>query len=92
MAPGISKKKLDSFTKNISNPADIREYLEKWSKKDTDINKDLDKYRKEFSSGDNNLEVIITDNEDNKGGEDDKDLADFIIENEKEGEEDKEDE
>ena len=90
MTSGINEKELNSFTKNTSNTIDIREYLEKWSKKNTDINKDLDKEKEEFSSGDNNLEIVITDNEDNKGDENNKDLADFIIEDKEEDKEDEE--
>jgi hypothetical protein len=90
VAPGVSEEELDSFTKNASNLADVREYLEKWGKEDADINEGLDRHGEEFNSGDDDLEVVITDDEDDEGGEDDEDLADFIIEDEEEDEEDEE--
>ena len=53
------------------------------------INKGLNKEKKEFNFKDNNLEIIIINNKNNKENEDNKNLIDFIIKDKEKDKEDK---
>jgi hypothetical protein len=53
---------------NARNPANVREYLEKWGKEDADVNEGLDGEGEEFVYGDDDLEVVVTEEEEDEEG------------------------
>lgn len=78
--PAVSQTELDQFLQSVSNPADVRDYLERWNTADADCEEDLSYNMPEEVADD--VEVVVSDDDDDEDeGEDDDgaDLAGFVV-------------
>lgn len=77
LEPDISQDEMDKFKADVSNPSNIRDYIEKWSANDADCEEEI---KEEEIDEDDDIEVVITDDEEDDDEEDeDVDMEDFII-------------
>ena len=89
IAPGINEEELAQFRGQVSNPANVWEFMEWWAGEEGDVEEGLEEGEK-GEGGDNdsdNLEIIISDDDDEDDEDEDKEMADFIIDDVEEGEE-----
>jgi phosphopantothenoylcysteine synthetase/decarboxylase len=78
--PGLSKAELDRFAQRASNPADVREFIEKWSVDDVDVEEALPEKEEEEDDDDDDVEVVVSgDEEEEDEEEDDEEMEDFIV-------------
>jgi hypothetical protein len=76
VVPGATAEDLDEFARQVSNPQDIEDYIEKWGAEDADITEGLDEKVEEVEDGD--IEVVVSDDEE-IDSEEDEDNDDFIV-------------
>src|SRR5580692_3231972 len=76
IAPGIKEEELAQFRGRVSNPANVREFMERWAGEEGDDDSD-------------DLEIIISDDDDEDDEDEDEEMADFIVDDvEEDGETD----
>src|SRR5436190_21380832 len=76
--PGVSKEELERFAQRASNPADVREFIEKWSADDADVEEALPEKEEEEEEEDDDVEVVVSGDEEDEE-EDDEEMEDFIV-------------
>ena len=95
VAPGVPEEELAWFRGQVSNPDNVRQFLERWEREEEDVEEGLGEGEKrEGGDGDSDdIEIIISDDDDddNDNDEDNK-MADFICDDEDEDEDKDEDE
>ena len=76
IAPGIKEEELAQFRGRVSNPANVREFMERWAGEEGDVEEGLGEGEKGEGGNDDSddLEIIISDDDDK-----DKEMADFIV-------------
>lgn len=77
VSSAASQEELNEFAAQVSNPADVKAYLEKWNDPSADVMEGLEKVKVEDE--DDEIEVVVSDDEDDDE-EDEDDLDDFIVE------------
>ena len=91
VTPGIPEEELTWFRDRVSNPDNVRQYLECW----VGVERDVEEGLREGGGGDDysdNLEIFISDDKDKDDDDDDDEIADFICDDEDEDENEDEDE
>ena len=91
IAPGIKEEELAQFRGRVSNPANVREFMERWAGEEGDVEKGLGEGEKGEGGDDNSddLEIIISDDDDEDDEDEDEEMADFIVDDvEEDGETD----
>src|SRR5580692_11819787 len=90
IAAGVPEEELAQFRGQVSNPNDVRRFLERWDGEEGDVEEGLGEGG-EGESGDDysdNLEIVISDDEDEDDDDDEDDeMADFIVDDEDDDEE-----
>jgi hypothetical protein len=88
VAPGVPEEELAQFRGRVSNPDNVRQYLEHWKGVERDVEEGLGEGG-EGEGGDDysdNLEIVISDDEDEDDDDNDSEMADFICDDEDEDE------
>ena len=95
IAPGVPEEELAQFRGRVSNPDDVRQFLEHWEGEEGDVEEGLGE-EGEGEGGDDysdNLEIVISDDEGEDDDDDENDeMADFIVDDEDEDGDEDEDE
>jgi hypothetical protein len=76
----VSEEELAQFRGQVSNPANVREFLEWWEAEEGDMEERLGEG--EEGEGDNdsdNLKIVDSDNDDNDNDNKNEEMADFIV-------------
>jgi phosphopantothenoylcysteine synthetase/decarboxylase len=89
IAPGIKEEELAQFRGRVSNPANVREFMERWAGEEGDVEEGLGEGEKGEGGNDNSddLEIIISDDDDEDDEDEDEEMADFIVDDVEEDEE-----
>src|SRR5580692_10150687 len=84
ITPGIKEEELAQFRGRVSNPANVREFMERWAGEEG-----LGEGEKGEGGNDDsdNLEIIISDDDDEDDEDEDEEMADFIVDDVEEDEE-----
>ena len=66
IAPGIKEEELAQFRGRVSNPANVREFMERWAGEEGDVEEGLGEGEKGEGGNDDSddLEIIISDDDD----------------------------
>ena len=95
ITPGVPEEELAQFRGRVSNPDDVRQFLECWEGEEGDVEEGLGEGG-EGEGRDNysdNLEIVISDDEGEDDDDDENDeMTDFIIDDEDEDKDEDEDE
>jgi hypothetical protein len=75
--PSVSKEELERFAQRASNPADVREFIEKWSADDANVEEAL--LEEEEDDDDDDVEVVVSEDEEEDEEEADEEMEDFIV-------------
>lgn len=78
LEPDVSAEELQLFAGRVSNPEDVRGFLEKWNAGDVDIEEGLEEGDND-DDDDDDIEVVISDDEDDDEDDDDEEMMDFIV-------------
>jgi hypothetical protein len=91
LEPEVSEQELAEFMAGVSNPEDVRAYLDKWEDEEVDIEEKI-VVKVEEDTGE--LEVVVTDDEseDEEDEEEEEDLVGFVVGDDEEEEEEEEEE
>ena len=94
VAPGVPEEELARFRGQVSNPDNVRQYLERWEGVEGDVEEGLGEggERERGDDYSDNLEIVISDDEDEDDDDDDDEMADFICDDEDEDEDKDKDE
>ena len=89
IAPGIKEEELAQFRGRVSNPANVREFLERWAGEEGDVVAGLGEGEKGEGGNDDSddLEIVISDDDDKDDEDEDEEMDDFIVEDVEEDEE-----
>ena len=90
VAPGVSEEELAQFRGRVSNPDNVRQFLERWEGEEGDVEEGLGEGGEgEWGDDDSdNLEIVISDDEDEDEDDDEDDeMANFIVDDEDDDEE-----
>jgi phosphopantothenoylcysteine synthetase/decarboxylase len=89
IAPGIKEEELVQFRGRVSNPANVREFMERWAGEEGDVEEGLGEGEKGEGGNDDSddLEIIISDDDDEDNEDEDEEMADFIVDDVEEDEE-----
>jgi phosphopantothenoylcysteine synthetase/decarboxylase len=89
IAPGIKEEELAQFRGRVSNPANVREFMERWAGEEGDVEEGLGEGEKGEGGNDDSddLEIIISDDDDEDNEDEDEEMADFIVDDVEEDEE-----
>ena len=89
IAPGIKEEELAQFRGRVSNPANVREFMERWAGEEGDVEEGLGEGEKGEGGDDDSddLEIIISDDDDEDDEDEDEEMADFIVDDIEEDEE-----
>jgi hypothetical protein len=89
IAPGIKEEELAQFRGRVSNPANVREFLERWAGEERDVEEGLGEGEKGEGGNDDSddLEIVISDDDDEDNEDEDEEMDDFIVEDVEEDEE-----
>ena len=89
IAPGINEEELAQFRGRVSNPANVREFIERWAGEDADIEEGLGEQGEGEGEDDNsdNLEIVVSEDDDEDDEDEDDKMADFIVDDVTEDEE-----
>ena len=81
IAPGIKEEELAQFRCRVSNPANVREFMERWAGEEGDVEEGLREGEKGEGGDDDSddLEIIISDDDDEDDEDEDEEMADFIV-------------
>jgi hypothetical protein len=83
VALDVSEKELAQFRSRVSNPDNVREFMERWAGEDRDVEEGFgERGEGEGDDKSDNLEIVISDDDD-----EDDEMADFIVDNAVEDEE-----
>ena len=81
IAPGINGEELAQFRGQVSNPANVREFMERWAGEDADVEECLGEWGE--GEGENNdsdnLEIVVSEDDDKDDEDEDDEMADFIV-------------
>ena len=89
IAPGINEEELAQFRGRVSNPANVREFMERWAGEDADVEEGLGEWGEGEGEDDDsdNLEIVVSEDDDEDDEDEDDEMADFIVDNIAEDEE-----
>ena len=89
IAPGIKEEELAQFRGRVSNPANVREFLERWAGEEGDVEEGLGEGEKGEGRNDDSddLEIVISDDDDEDDEDEDEEIDNFIVEDVEEDEE-----
>jgi hypothetical protein len=77
LEPEATEEELSEFMAGVSNPEDVRAYLNKWEAEEVDIEEEIDVKEEE---DDGELEVVVSeDEEDEEDEEEDEEMANFVV-------------
>ena len=90
VAPGVPEEELARFRGRVSNPDNVRQFLERWEGEEGDVEEGLGEGEKGEGGGDDSddIEIVISDDDDDDDDDDEDDeMADFIVDDEDDDEE-----
>lgn len=78
LEPEVSAEELQTFAGRVSNPEDVRSFLEKWNTEGVDVEEGLEEGG---DDDDDDVEVVVSDDEEEDDDDDDEDeeMKDFIV-------------
>ena len=78
LEPEVSEQELAEFMAGVSNPEDVRAYLNKWEDEEADIEEEIEVKEEE---DDDELEVVVSEDEeeDEEDEEEDEDMVGFVV-------------
>ena len=59
ITPDVTKEELAWFRAQVSNPANVQEFLERWEREEGDVEEGLGEEEKGENDGSDNLEIVI---------------------------------